>query len=168
MGAWNKDKGTMSKVNPENYIVIQGWMLTELNLKGTELLIYAIIYGFSQDEDNFYTGSLQYLSDWTNTSKMTVITALKNLQGKGYINKYEDMKNGVKFCRYQSTNLRGIQKTLPGSQNLIPGGGQETLPGGQETLQNNIENNKIGIRNNSQRQKGSLNFSILFVFLFHK
>lgn len=35
-------------VKNENYLVIQGWMITELKLKGNELLIYAIIYGFSR------------------------------------------------------------------------------------------------------------------------
>ena len=35
-------------VKPENYIVIQGFMLTDLHLKGAELLVYATIYGFCQ------------------------------------------------------------------------------------------------------------------------
>ena len=39
----------MSKVSPDNYVAIQGWMITDLNLKGNDLLIYAVIYGFSQD-----------------------------------------------------------------------------------------------------------------------
>lgn len=34
-------------VKPENYITIQGWMRTELDLKGNELNLYAIIYGFT-------------------------------------------------------------------------------------------------------------------------
>ena len=41
----------MTRVNPENYITVQGWMVTDLNLKGNELLIYACIYGFSQAEN---------------------------------------------------------------------------------------------------------------------
>ena len=36
----------MNSVRDENHIVIQGFMINELNLKGTELLVYAIIYGF--------------------------------------------------------------------------------------------------------------------------
>ena len=35
-------------VKSENYITIQGWMVTELKLKGNELLIYALIFGFTQ------------------------------------------------------------------------------------------------------------------------
>ena len=47
-----------------NFISIQGWMRTELNLSGNELLVYAIIYGFSQDGESKFTGSRQYLADW--------------------------------------------------------------------------------------------------------
>ena len=39
-------------VKNENYLVIQGWMIAELKLKGNELLIYAIIYGFSQNNQS--------------------------------------------------------------------------------------------------------------------
>ena len=35
-------------IQNEKYITIQGWMVNELNLKGNSLIIYSIIYGFSQ------------------------------------------------------------------------------------------------------------------------
>nr|DAI57620.1 MAG TPA: hypothetical protein [Caudoviricetes sp.] len=34
----------MSEIKDENFTTIQGWMLNRLNLKGNELIIYAIIY----------------------------------------------------------------------------------------------------------------------------
>ena len=37
-------------------------MITELELKGNELLVYAIINGFSQSEDQEFSGSLSYLA----------------------------------------------------------------------------------------------------------
>ena len=67
-----------SKVKDENYINIQGFMVTKLGLKGNELLIYAIIYGFSQTEDQVFNGSLQYLADWTNSTKQGVTKNLKS------------------------------------------------------------------------------------------
>ena len=72
-------------INRENYIVIQGWMVSELKLKGNELLIYSIIYGFSQTENQSFSGSLQYLSDWTCSTKQGVIKSLKSLEDKGLI-----------------------------------------------------------------------------------
>ena len=75
----------MSKVKDENYFQISGWMLNRLQLKGICLEVYAIIYGFSQDGESEYTGSISYLCDFTGTSRPTVINALKNLVAKDYI-----------------------------------------------------------------------------------
>ena len=66
----------MSKVNRQNYIALQGWMLTDLNLKGNELIIYACIFGFTQAENQSFNGSLQYLADWTNSTKQGVVKCL--------------------------------------------------------------------------------------------
>ena len=94
-----------SKVTDENYIVIAGFMINRLNLKGNELLIYAIIYGYSKSDGNRFTGSLQYLSDWTNSSKQSIMNCLKSLEEKGFIVKIENNIQGVKFCEYYATKL---------------------------------------------------------------
>lgn len=83
-----------------NYITIQGWMRTELNLKGNDLLVFAIIYGFSQSENQKFTGSLQYLADWCGATKAGIQKNLKNLIDAKLIDKHEVIKNGVKFCEY--------------------------------------------------------------------
>ena len=85
------------KIKSENFLTIQGWMVTELNLKGNELLIYACIYGFSQIEDQWFTGSRQYLADWTNSTKQGVQKCLKSLIEKGLLEKKEIFTNGVNF-----------------------------------------------------------------------
>ena len=36
-------------VKKDSYICIEAFMVNELKLSGTELIVYAIIYGFSQD-----------------------------------------------------------------------------------------------------------------------
>lgn len=123
-----------SKIRDENYFQISGWMLNRLNLKGTALQIYSIIYGFSQDGESYFTGSLQYLSDFTNSSKPTVIKALKELVEKGYILKHEYLINGVRFNKY-SANLLVVKNLNWGSK--------ETLTGSKETLPNNKDINNI-------------------------
>lgn len=102
----------MSKVNKENYIALQGWMLSDLKLKGNELIIYACIYGFSQAENQAFTGSLQYLADWTNSTKQGVIKCLKSLVEKGLLQKKENIINGIKFCEYRATELRMVLNTV--------------------------------------------------------
>jgi len=121
----------------EQFIVIEGWMVNELGLKGNELLIYAIIYGFSQEEGHFFRGSLGYLADWTNTSKQTVMNTLKSLLEKDLIGKQE-VSDGVykKFVYYTKILYGGIQKSLPG-------GIQKSLPNNIDI--NNINNNIVRI-----------------------
>jgi predicted transcriptional regulator len=75
-------------------------MITELKLSGNDLLVYAIIYGFSQDGESRFTGSLQYLADWCNATKAGIQKNLKNLIDMGLIEKYESFKNNIKFCEY--------------------------------------------------------------------
>ena len=89
----------------DNYVLIMGWMVTELGLKGNELIIYAIIYGFSQVEGQRFKGSLRYLMKWTNSSKQGVIKALNSLQAKGYIKKYIKYVKGIKYCEYSCIKL---------------------------------------------------------------
>lgn len=121
-----------SKVKRENFITIQGFMLTDLKLKGNELLIYACIYGFSQAENQVFNGSLQYLADWTNSTKQGVIKCLKSLEEKGHIVKKENFINGVKFCEYYATKFNT-------PINNVDGGMQQSLTGGvQQSLPNNI------------------------------
>ena len=51
------------------YIVIQDWMISDLQLKGNELLTYALIYGFSQDGESEFKGSLKYISEFLGVKK---------------------------------------------------------------------------------------------------
>ena len=73
------------RITRENYITIQGWMITDFRLKGLELLCYAVIYGFSQDSETRMTGGLEYLQSCTFASRPTIIATLKKLVQKQLI-----------------------------------------------------------------------------------
>ncbi len=122
-----------SKVKDGNFISIQSFMVRDLQLKGNELLIYAIIYGFSQAENQIFSGSLQYLADWTNSTKQGVLRCLKTLLEKDYIQKNEKILNGVKFCEYYATDLSMVLNKVeyPDKQSLTEGI--------KESLPNNID-----------------------------
>ena len=139
----------MGKVNDENYISIMGWMVNKLHLKGNELLIYAIIYGFSQAEQQTFSGSLQYLADWTNSTRQGVMKNLKSLLDKGLIEKKDININGVKFCEYCTTELSGVyNKVYRGVQQSLTGGVQQSLHNNItiDNTNNNINNNISGKR----------------------
>jgi hypothetical protein len=98
------------QIKDSNYINIQGWMVTKLGLKGTELMIYAIIHGMTQDGVSKYSGGLKYLTLWTSATKKSVITHLKSLCDKGYLIKHEKYVNNVKLCDY---TVAVNEKNLP-------------------------------------------------------
>lgn len=76
----------MAKLKPKNnYIVILPFMVNELKLKGNELIIYAIIYGFSQTEGQTFSGGMQYLMDWTQSTRRGVEKSLQKLRERGLV-----------------------------------------------------------------------------------
>ena len=129
-----------SKIKDENYFQINGWMLNRLKLKGISLEVYAIIYGFSQDGESEFRGSISYLCDFTGTSRPTVIKALKELVAGDYIIKDETEINGVKFNKYKA-NLQVVKELNGGSKETLQGGSKETLPNNKEK-DTDIDNKK--------------------------
>lgn len=126
-------------MNSDNYVVIQGWMCNELELKGNELLIFALIYGFSQDGVSKFQGGRKYIADTFNITLPTVDKALQSLVDKQYLNKKE-CDDFVCPCSYW-VNL-GLVKKLYGP-------GKEILRGaGKEILLNNTNNKKYNNINN--------------------
>ena len=111
-----------------NYIVIQGWMRNELGLKGNELLAYALVHGFSQDGDSWFSGSAKYVADWLGIDRRNALEVLKRLTQKGLIIKQEKIVNGVKLADYKvcHINIIGDDETSLGGQETSLGGGDET------------------------------------------
>lgn len=150
------------EIKKESFFTVQAFMVNELKLKGNELLIYAIIFGFSQAENQFFTGSLNYLASWCGiSSKTTVKTILNNLIDKGLLEKEDIYKNGVKYCKYKALteiksisipadedkkNCKGISKIDTGYINNCYGGISKIDMGISEIVPNNIDihiDNKI-------------------------
>ena len=133
----------MNEVTDKNYIVIQSFMVSELGLKGNELLIYAIIFGFSQTTGQAFHGSLTYLESWTNSTRHTVISSLKSLVEKGLIEKEEQTINGVKYCSYRAKNSNDkaqevVQKLHEGSAKIAQEVVQKLHEGSAKIAPNNI------------------------------
>ena len=121
----------------ENYIHIQAFMVKDLHLKGNELLVYAIIFGFSQTEGQCFNGGLTYLSEFTSSTKQGVIKNLKSLIAKGLIDKKEVIVNNIKFVEYRVTQFN---TPLVEPLNSVECPVKLSLP-------NNKYNNKVDINN---------------------
>lgn len=128
----------------ENFVVIQGWMCNELNLKGNDLLVFALIYGFSQDEISEFHGGRKYIAETFNISLPTVDKALQNLLSMDLIDKVssgDHINPDTYFVRNE------VVKELYG-------GGKDSLPGGSKDSLHDIYNNKI--KNNNTLSKDNV------------
>lgn len=122
-------------IKDDNYIVIQGFMLNELKLKGNELLIYAIIYGFSQDGKNKYNGSREYLAKWCNSTERGIGKALKRLVDNELIIKE---KTGNKVQYQVGTKFLSRGNKVPSMVNKVP---TKRELSSYNNIDNNIEDN---------------------------
>ena len=160
-------------VNRNSYVTIQAFMVNDLHLGGNELILYAVIYGFSQDGQSWFSGSRAYLGQWCQASKVTVTANMKKLVEKGLVERRERVENGVTFVDYravapESTEMqqlnrvdknlnRGVDKNLNGgSKDSLPGGSKDSLP---HTLEDDITRETIdrdkGAKAPSHRLKAS-------------
>ena len=90
------------------YIAIADWMLN-FGLNVRELVVFAIIYGFTQDGKQWY-GSLDTISEWIgiNTKCSNDATRyLSKLVKKKLVNKKTKYVNGRKKCIYKTAILNG-------------------------------------------------------------
>lgn len=100
-----------------------GWhlVITEemraLGLSGNDLMVFALIYGFSQNGQGCFYGSISYICETCGISKSTTLRILQDLTQKGFIIKKEIYENGVKSVSYRS----GVKMT-PGVSKCNEGG----------------------------------------------
>lgn len=120
----------------ENFYVVQGWMMSELNLSGNELTCYAIIFGATQGGQTWFMESRNYLSEWMNVTLPTVDKALSSLTEKGFLSKKSEFVNGVKFNSYRANYFDFIP-----TKESLRGGSKESL--GHNKDNDNIIKNEI-------------------------
>ena len=74
-------------IGRENFLNIWGFMLIDLKLEKTELIVYAVIFSMHKNYCDCFSGSRRYLEKWSNASRATVENALKSLANKNLIRK---------------------------------------------------------------------------------
>lgn len=136
----------MKKINNDSFILLRGWMIEELDLKGNELIVYAVIYGFNRD-GHAYQGSRQYLARWTNSTVQGVQKNLNSLVEKKLIIKKEVFKDNKKLCMYY-INRDAIQDIRIGNNVIedvteLQENVTELTGGSKQSFYNNIDIDNI-------------------------
>ena len=91
-----------------NFIILPGWAVNELELKPAQLIVFGYIYGYTQNGEQWYDGSYSRIADALKSlSRDTVIRSVKLLVEKKYIEK-QTGKSGNKY----RVNYNGINEIL--------------------------------------------------------
>lgn len=130
----------------DNYVVIQGWMCNELNLKGNELLVYALIYGISQDGKSKFSAGRNYIANTFNISLPTVDKALQNLIDQNLIIK-EPCRNQSETDKYYA-NISS-KETLPDNKYISINTDNNNINNQQSLFTDNKE--VLEVRNKGQK-----------------
>lgn len=105
----------------DKYIKIQGWMVNQLELTGSELMIYARIYSFQFQELNANRISreakpveipMRDFVYWTRLDKSSVARVIQRLIAKGYVHAYG---NAGHISSY-SINMNELKKAVKKSE----------------------------------------------------
>lgn len=121
-----------------DFLNIQGWMINELNLKGNELIIYALIYGFTKDGVSEFRGSRQYMADWTNSSVRSVQNVVNSLVNKGMIEKNNHIN---KYGSLETSGYKAINVPKLSSEKSSSPLEKKVHEGSEKSSHNNIDNN---------------------------
>ncbi len=129
----------MTSIKDDSYIVIQGWMRTELNLTGTKLLVYAAINGFSQDGESECKASIGWFSAFVGASRRSIQVVLSELVKENLIvcikrNSESGSTNGYKIVPRKGEeggmqNLRTPKEEEGGGMQNLHTGGAESAQG---------------------------------------
>ena len=120
-------------------------MVTELGLSGKALLLYALIYGFSQDKSGGYSGRQDYLMEWLGCTRQSITNIMGKLVQQGLIARVQSETGAVIYrttpCKKTLHEVKKVdmacQKTLPEEVKKLDVECQKTL---HPTIYNNTDN----------------------------
>ena len=139
----------------DNYITIPGFAIVELGLSGNELVCYSLIYGFTQDKETEFRGSLNYVASALNVTKQNAKKIIDRLIDRGLVDKREMYFSGVKFCHYVA-NRNGVAEIATGGGQNNNGCVAEIATGGVADSATNMDNKDISIDRNKDNADGGL------------
>ena len=142
-------------------------MVTKLALSGNELIAYAVVYGFSQADEQYCTCTQEYIAEWCGISRVSINRILQQLIHKNMIVKMTTKYNGtLKKCYYKAIipdgddneNILTSDKTSLATSNktLLATSNKTLLATSNKTLlvtSNKMLHNNIDIYNNNNKSK---------------
>ena len=99
-----------------NWVHVPGWVVNHIGNTMTEVMAYSAIYGFSQDGKSVYMGSAAYLAGICKCTRQHMMTVLKSMVERGYLERTNKMIDGEFRPCYKAIVPQGIEKTPEGCE----------------------------------------------------
>lgn len=115
-------------------------------LAGNALLVFALVHGYSQQQQGCYYGSLAHTAEVVGCTGETARTTLRKLTEDGFIERFEFIDNGIRRVAYRTTQkIWDTQKIL------------ENHPKNLDTTPQKIWDNNNSI-NNTDKKSNNIDF----------
>ena len=140
-------------IRSDNHVCLDGWMINELDLSGSELIVYALIWGFTQDGNQWCTASQAYIAAWANITVRGLIKVLNKLEEKGLLIKEKNTCRKGFECKYRA--IRPSEEEQDSEQETEV---NKVHIRGEQSSHNNIEDNiedNIDYKENIKRKSES-------------
>lgn len=99
--------------NGSNDIHIEEWMIKDLQITGTEVMCFAVVYCYSKNGGSYY-GGLPSLAERLGMPEVTLGRVIKRLVAKGFLHCTHISNGGRQYC-----DLRSM-KTPPSKRQVTP------------------------------------------------
>lgn len=154
-----KEETILSQSKNDFYIMVEGWMIKDLDLDSTSILIFAAVYGFCKKHER-YLGGYSYLMNQFGFSKMTIYRSFQKLTSRGLIVEHKEARRKVYTIgtsvipvnRYQSDTSTGTS-VIPNRYQSDTSKGTRVVP--KNTNRNNSRN-KCGNKGNTHAREASV------------
>ena len=131
-------------MKPNDYTSLQGWMY-DMGLNLSELITYAVIYGFSWDGHSCYRGTVEQVGEFSQVKPRQARYILANLEQRGLITRKEVPGKITEYAVVlpvpRSAVVNPGTEVPPALECLPPGTGMPPTPALECRPNNNINNN---------------------------
>lgn len=110
------DKPVESFLKDHNDVTLKAFMVNDLHLSGNELIVFAVVYSFSQDGESWFYGSRKYLASWCQVQVGAIDYQLKKLVEKGLVLKRHERRDDGSVRCLLKANLPLIESMRGQSQ----------------------------------------------------
>ena len=101
----------------ERYLIIPEWML-DLGLNTAERDAYALVWGFCQDGESDYHGSVSYVARWCGVRREAAVRILRKLTDMGLLRKTEEPGHPSHYTTQGCAIIEGVRKSHTGCDEI--------------------------------------------------